>query len=105
MTPWTLGLFIIGSPTKMCVSGFSLIPEKDLTKLIVECSTTNIEVLQLSIYGCAFFRSFMQVNSAHHFVGFPFSTCLYLKGVFLLSCVGLSSFVQMDPLLSFVDFS
>ena len=86
MTPWTLGLFIIGSPTKMCVSGFSLIPEKDLTKLIVECSTTNLEVLQFVIYGCAFFRSFMKVTYARHFVRLPCLTCLSKGCIFPNRC-------------------
>ena len=89
----------------MCVSGFSLIPKEYITKLIVECPATNLEVLQLAIYGRAFLRSFVKVTYARHFVGFPCLTFISLKGAFLQSYVGLSSFVLMDSLLSFVYFS
>lgn len=105
LTPRTLGLFITGSPTQICIPDCSLIPEEDLTKLIAECSTTNLEVLQLGMCGRAFSDRLLQATFARSSAGLPCLTCLSLKGAYRLSDVGLRSFVQMAPLLSSVDLS
>lgn len=105
MTPRTLGLFITGSPTQIWIPDCSLIPEEDLTKLIAECSTTNLEVLQLGMCGRAFSDRLLQATFACSSAGLPCLTCLSLKGAYRLSDVGLRSLVQMAPLLSSVDLS
>lgn len=105
MTPRTLGLFVTGSPTQICVPDCSLIPEEDLTKLIAGCSTANLEVLRLDMCGRAFSDRLLQATFDCPSVGLPSLTCLSLKGAYRLSDVGLSSFVQMAPLLSSVDLS
>lgn len=105
MTPRTSGLFITGSPTQICIPDCSLIPEEDLTKLIAECSTTNLEVLQLGMCGRAFSDRLLQATFVRPSVSLPCLTCLSLKGAYRLSDVGLSSLVKMAPLLSSVDLS
>ncbi|KAH9321108.1 hypothetical protein KI387_015747, partial [Taxus chinensis] len=105
VTSQILRLFITGSQTEICVPDCSLVSEADLTELMAQCSTTNLEVLQLGMCGRGLTDGLLRATIACPSVGLPCLSRLSLNGAYRLSDAGLTTLVQAAPLLSSVELS